>query len=71
MKKGVINFTKPEITYLIKCIDKDIELSKRSLNHTLKWVADTKNTDPYYQKRIRATYKKIAVLEKLRSKILK
>lgn len=63
-------FLKPQIKYLTKTIDDDIAKKKKFLEHILKWMEETKPTDPYYQNSVNATYKKISFLEELRTKIL-
>lgn len=63
-------FLKPQIKYLTKTIDEDIAQKKKFLEHRLKWMEETKPTDPYYQRDVNATYKKISFLEELRTKIL-
>lgn len=65
-----LKFLKPETKYLLKSIDDDIAQKNKFLEHRLKWMRETKPTDPYFQRDVNATYKKISFLETLREKIL-
>ena len=63
-------FLKPELKYLTKSIDDDIAQKNEFLKHRLKWMEENKPTDPYYQRDVDATFKKIHFLAQLRMKIL-
>ena len=63
-------FLKPQVKYLLKMIDEDIQQQKKFLAHMDEWMERTKPTDKYYERQVSATHKKISFAEQCREKIL-